>query len=89
MEQKLKEFYTEKYPKDKYGAQIADDATFDGLYDQIFLFKDDVYEYVGVKNNKVIKRLLKRLAELLGEKYDYVNYMWIVSTQKVNQWDRN
>ena len=89
MEEKLKDYYIAKYPKDKFGKQIDEDATFDGLYDQIYLFKDDVYEYVGVKSNTVIKRLLKRLAKLLGEDYNYVNYMWIVSTQKIDCNERN
>jgi hypothetical protein len=74
----IKEFYTTNYPDDKLGLEINKTNSLAGLWNEL-LAGGDLYEYIGVKNSVIRERLFKKLADDIGESYDYVYNLWITS----------
>jgi hypothetical protein len=72
----LREFYMTNFPTDELGEELNETPTFAGLLHQLFV-SGDVYRYIGVDDSVIRERLFERLAEEIGEDYNYVYNLWI------------
>jgi hypothetical protein len=77
-DQKIKDFYVDKYPMDELGIEINEKSTFDGLY-KVLDNEGDVYHYIGVTDSLVRERLFDKLSQLMGVDYDVIYDKWLSS----------
>lgn len=75
---KIKDFYTDNYPEDDLGEEIADTVT---VPDVVNLLNDgrgdDFYSLIGVSDSLVRERILAFIADACGVKYDVVYKKWL------------
>ena len=75
---KIKNWYIEKYPKDKLGQEINPNVTFEDLFEALDTYKD-VYEVLGGNIDSLIrKRCFEKLAEIMDVPYDYMYDQWML-----------
>jgi hypothetical protein len=72
----IKNYYTLNFPTDELGQEINEEATFEGLFDELDNYRD-VYTYIGVQDSLVRERLFSRLSEIVGMNYEYVYEQWL------------
>ena len=72
----IKTYYTENFPTDDLGYEINEEATFEGLFDELDNYRD-VYAYIGVQDSLVRERLFDRLSVIVGMNYDYIYEQWM------------
>ena len=72
----IKEFYLNKYPNDKVGEELNENATFVGLLNCLY-GGNDVYEYIGEGDSLIRERLFEKLSMLINKPYDYVWDLWL------------
>ena len=74
----IKDWYTKSHPSDELGEDIDPRATFDGLFRAMDNYTN-VYDYIGVGDSVVRKRVFARLAEIMEVDYDYVYTQWLLT----------
>jgi hypothetical protein len=72
----IKNYYTLNFPTDELGQEINEEATFEGLFDELDNYRD-VYTYIGVQDSLVRERLFSRLSEIVGMNYEYIYEQWL------------
>jgi hypothetical protein len=72
----IKEFYLNKYPYDKVGEELNENATFVGLLNCLYE-GNDVYEYIGEGDSIIRERLFENLALLTDKDYSYIYDLWL------------
>lgn len=77
----VKDFYKTTYPECPIGSRINDNATFEGLTDDILA--GDYYGYVGTIDSVARERIFKRLAEIRGVSYDTIYQTWLNGIRKI------
>ena len=73
--QKIRDWYTAKFPADELGPEIKD-ITFAGLVESMNR-GEDVYETLGVEDSIVRERIFDKAAKLLQVDYDVIYYKWL------------
>jgi hypothetical protein len=72
---KIRHWYKANYPSDALGNEISEDATFEGLYNNL----EQTYEYLNVADSVIRERIFERLAEFKRVKYDVIYERWLNS----------
>jgi len=72
----IREYYLNNYPKDELGYEIKKDITFLGLRN-ILYGNFDVYEYIGVLDSLIRERLFEKLANDIGQDYEFIYNLWL------------
>lgn len=73
---KIKTWYTKQFKTDELGHEIAENATFEGLFEALDNYKD-VYKYIGVADSLVRERVFQKLAEIMQVEYSYIYEQWL------------
>ena len=73
--QKIRDWYTAKFPTDELGPEIKD-ITFAGLVESMNR-GEDVYEILGVEDSIVRERIFDKAAKILQVDYDVIYYKWL------------
>lgn len=76
LDQKLKDVYRREFPRDPFGEEISETATFRELVEALNSGRD-VYEVFVAGDSIIRERLLGEIAEILGVDYDIIYYTWL------------
>lgn len=76
MSENLKSWYTAEYPSDELGSELAEDVTFEDIFNALDCGKN-IYEILGVHDSVVRERVFKKLAEKMGVEYSYIYEQWV------------
>lgn len=71
----IRKFYTENFSTDKLGAEINENATFEGLFEVLDNY-EDVYEYIGVSDSLVRDRVFYELSKVMRVHYQEIYDQW-------------
>lgn len=74
---RMKDWYAYAYSEDNFGERIDDKNTFQDLFDCLDSH-GDVYECIGCGDSLIRERMFAKLAEIIGETYDYVYEQWMM-----------
>ena len=75
---RIKEFYLNEYPTDESGNKINEDATFVGLLWMLQTKpRTAVYDFLGVYDITIVKRVFEELSKKLGLSYTTIYELWL------------
>ena len=76
MKQKIKTWYSLKYPDDKLVKEMDGELTFENLWNGMENGKD-VYEMLGVCDSLIRERVFSELAKRMNTEYETVYNKWL------------
>lgn len=73
----VKNWYVQKYPDDTLGQEIPDNVTFLDVFNSMAMNGQDIYNTLNVSDSIIRERVMGQLAELMGESYNVIYYLWL------------
>lgn len=72
----VKDWYTSTFPEDELGAELADNVTFEQLFEAMDAYINP-YKLLKIADSIIRERIFTRLAQIMHVDYNYIYDQWM------------